>query len=158
MLTWVLVDGSRIEDLDLAREMFLEYQRELGIDLCFQSFEEELATLPGRYGPPAGCLVLVYWDGDLAACGALRPLQTGICELKRIYVRPDFRRKGIAKQISERLIEFGRQQGYKICRLDTLKRLVGAVEMYEGLGFAETHPYNFNPEPDIVYMELPLKP
>lgn len=156
MLSWVLVDGSRPEDLELTREMFLEYQQELGIDLCFQSFDEELASLPGRYGPPNGCLLLIYSEDELAACGALRPLEEGVCELKRIYVRPAFRRKGIAKQISEKLIDFGRQRGYRLCRLDTLKRLIGAAEMYEGLGFTQTHPYNFNPEPDIVYMELPL--
>ncbi len=156
MLRWVTVDGSCAADIELVREMFLEYQKELGVDLCFQSFEEELAGLPGRYAPSSGCLLLVYVDDSLAACGALRPLEEGVCELKRIYVRPALRRQGIARQISERLISFGEAFGYAVCRLDTMKRLTGAVEMYELLVFQETAAYNFNPEPDIVYMERSL--
>lgn len=137
-----------------AREMFLEYQQELGVDLCFQSFDEELATLPGKYGPPLGLLLLGRSADDrLAACGALRPLEERVCELKRIYVRPEFRRQGIARDLSLRLIQFGIDRGFRHCRLDTLRRLAGAIQMYEGLGFYEIAPYNFNPEPDIVYME-----
>jgi GNAT superfamily N-acetyltransferase len=138
------------------REVFVEYQAELGIDLCFQDFEEELAGLPGKYGPPRGAILLVF-DGDLlAACGALRDLGDDVAEIKRLYVRPEFRRKGFARRISVQLLDQARDFGYADVRLDTLRRLAGARELYESLGFAEIEPYNFNPEPDIVYMELRL--
>jgi putative acetyltransferase len=139
--------------VETVRELFVEYHKELGIDLCFQSFDEELASLPGKYAPPSGLLLLVVEDGRPVGCGALRDLGEGICELKRIYVRPEARRRGLARMISEKLIEFGRAAGYKVARLDTLMRLKGAVPLYEQLGFTEIPAYNFNPEPDIVYME-----
>ncbi len=146
-------DRERIETV---RELFAEYQQELGIDLCFQGFPEELAGLPGKYSPPSGCLILVS-DGESAvACGALRDIGDGICELKRIYVRPAARRRGLARTISERLIAYGREAGYRAARLDTLRRLAGAIELYEQLGFRFIEPYNYNPEDDIVYMELAL--
>ncbi len=144
------------EKISRTRAMFLEYQDEIGVNLCFQSFDEEMATLPGAYGPPMGCLMLVFSDGELAACGGLRPLEEGICELKRIYVRPAFRRLGIAVRLSMKLMTFGIEQSYSVCRLDTLRRLAGAVEMYAGLGFKVIEAYNYNPEPDIVYMERRL--
>lgn len=144
------------EAISLAREMFLEYQKELGVDLCFQAFEAELAGLPGAYGPPLGALYLVSREGRLAACGGVRSLGKGICELKRLYVRPDFRRQGIARQISERLMDDGRAAGHTVCRLDTLARLAPALEMYRALGFEEIPAYNYNPEPDIVYLERRL--
>jgi putative acetyltransferase len=140
----------------VARDLFIEYQRELGIDLCFQGFDEELANLPGKYGPPTGQLLLVYEEDRPIACGALRDLGDGICELKRIYVRPEARRRGLAREISERLVRFAQSSGYTMARLDTLKRLTGAIPLYEQLGFTITQPYNFNPEPDIVYMERKL--
>jgi putative acetyltransferase len=138
------------------RELFLEYQRELGIDLCFQGFEGELASLPGKYGPPSGQLVLVKELGRAVACGALRDLGDGVCEIKRIYVRPEARRRGLAREISEWLMGCARSAGYVRVRLDTLRRLTGALELYRRLGFEEIEAYNFNPEPDIVYMERGL--
>lgn len=146
-------DEARI---DLCRELFEEYQRELGIDLCFQGFPEELASLPGKYSPPSGCLLLVFDGENPVACGALRDIGNGCCELKRIYVRPSARRRGLARAISEQLIAFGRNRGYQAARLDTLKRLTGAIELYEQLGFRFIEPYNYNPEADIVYMERAL--
>jgi GNAT superfamily N-acetyltransferase len=140
----------------IAREMFLEYQREIAVDLCFQGFDEELASMPGKYGPPSGCLLLVF-DGDRAiACGALRDLGEGVCEIKRIYVRPEARRRGLARSISERLIDFGREAGYRAVRLDTMRRLTGATELYEQLGFSYIGAYNASPQHDIVYMERSL--
>jgi GNAT superfamily N-acetyltransferase len=139
-----------------ARELFSEYQAELGLDLGFQGFQEELAGLPGKYGPPGGALLLVEENGFPAACGAIRDLGEGICEIKRLFVRPAFRRRGLARQISVALIERAQELGYERVRLDTLRRLEGAFDLYLSLGFTEIPPYNFNPEPDIVYLEREL--
>lgn len=153
MLRFRLILPDDSEGLQTIREMFEEYQRALGIDLCFQSFQEELDGLPGKYGPPTGTLYLVYDEDGLGACGALRPLEDGACEIKRLYVRPSHRRRGIARSLSLKLLEDAKSLGYSTVKLDTLARLPGAVPLYQSLGFAETHPYNFNPEADIVYME-----
>ncbi|MFI5386699.1 MAG: GNAT family N-acetyltransferase [Fimbriimonadales bacterium] len=155
-MEFVAVGPSDPERIATSRELFLEYQRELGVDLCFQGFEEELRTLPGKYSPPSGRLLLVYEEGRPIACGALRDLGDGVCEIKRIYVRPEARRRGLARTISNRLLDFGRETGYRTVKLDTLRRLTGAIELYEQLGFRFIEPYNFNPEPDIVYMERTL--
>ena len=143
-------------DLELFRELIHEYQSFLGVDLCFQKFETELADPFSKYSPPKGIVLLGYWDGEICACGALQDLGSGICELKRIYVRPAFRRRGIARSISEYLLKRAAEMGYQRARLDTLRRLVGAVDLYASLGFSEIEPYNFNPEADIVYMERSL--
>jgi putative acetyltransferase len=143
-------------EIETVRELFTEYQRAIGVDLCFQSFDEELQSLPGKYSPPSGRLLLVC-EGDRAiACGALRPLGDRTCEIKRIYVRPEGRRKGLARAISNHLIGFARTAGYDTVRLDTMRRMTGAIELYEQLGFRVTEPYNYSPEPDIVYMEIRL--
>lgn len=155
-MTFQIVGQGDGEQIQIARELFLEYQAELGIDLCFQGFEEELASLPGKYGPPSGRLLVIYRDELPVACGALHNLGNRVCEMKRIYVRPSARRLGLARSISEHLMDFGRASGYKTVRLDTLRRLPGAIQLYEKLGFAEIEPYNYNPEPDIVYMERSL--
>jgi putative acetyltransferase len=155
-VTEVVTVGPDDPRVQTARELFLEYQKELGLDLCFQGFSEELASLPGKYGPPNGLLLLVCEGPEPIACGALRDLGDGVCELKRIYVRPQARRRGIARSISERLLDFARTNGYRTARLDTLRRLKGAIELYALLGFKETEPYNYNPETDIVYMEASL--
>lgn len=148
--------GEPCRSLDIFRELIQEYQKSLGVDLCFQGFEQELADPLGKYGPPRGTIFLALWDGLVAGCGALQDLGNGIAELKRIYVKPEFRRKGIARSISEELIGFAQKGGYHTVRLDTLRRLAGASELYRELGFAEIAPYNYNPEADIVYFEKPL--
>jgi ribosomal protein S18 acetylase RimI-like enzyme len=155
-LTLHVVLPGEAAEIAVVRALFVEYQRELDVDLCFQSFQEELDTLPGKYGPPGGVLYIGSVNGDVAACGALRPLDDGVCEIKRVYVRPGFRRRGIGRKITLRLMEDSAQIGYSVCRLDTLRRLAPALAMYEELGFVETQPYNFNPEPDIVYLERPI--
>jgi putative acetyltransferase len=151
-----LVEADSIEQLDTIRELFLEYQAELGLDLCFQGFEQELADPLALYGRPPGRLLLAHWDGDLAGCGALKDLGGGIAEIKRIYVRPPYRRHGIARALSEHLMSEAARIGYERVRLDTLARLSGALALYRSMGFMETEPYNYNPEPDIVYMERPV--
>lgn len=153
ILRWV--DGEP-ELIEVARELFVEYQTELGLDLGFQGFQEELASLPGKYAGPKGALVLAMIEGEYAGCGALRDLGEGIAEIKRLYIRPAYRRRGMAKLISVALIERAKKLGYRRIRLDTLRRLAGAFELYESLQFQEIPPYNYNPEPDIVYLEMGL--
>ena len=155
------------QELDIFRDLLAEYQSFLGVDLCFQNFAEELKSPLGKYAPPRGIILLGSWPDDspalslknrgiVCACGALQDLGDNICELKRIYVRPNFRRRGIARSISEYLLNRAKELGYERARLDTLRRLEGAVPLYASLGFSEIGAYNFNPEEDIVYMEKAL--
>ncbi len=144
------------DQLDEVRAMLDAYEAELAVDLCFQKFEEERAALPGRYAPPTGVLLVVMEREVIAGCGALRDLGDGICEIKRMYVRPDYRRRGIGRMILDELIKRGRALGYAAARLDTLARLEAALTLYESHGFERIEPYNFNPEADIVYLEMRL--
>ncbi len=139
------------------RRLFVEYAASLEIDLCFQGFEAELASLPGKYAPPAGALILARVDSAVAGCVALRPLGDGICEMKRLYVRDAFRGLGVGRTLAERIIAEARSRGYRAIRLDTLGRLVAARALYESLGFREIEPYIYNPTPDVQFMELILE-
>ncbi len=140
-----------------ARELFLEYAQSLGFSLCFQNFDKELANLPGDYAPPAGCLLLAECDGQLAGCVALHKLEPGICEMKRLYLRPQFRGKGLGRALADRIISEARQLRYKRMRLDTVEPVMkDAVGMYRQLGFKEIAPYCSNPMPGTLYMELQL--
>jgi putative acetyltransferase len=140
-----------------ARELFLEYAGSLGFSLCFQNFDHELAALPGEYAPPEGRLLLAEWDGQLAGCVALHKLSDGICEMKRLYLRPQFRGKSLGRTLAERIIAEARQIGYGRMRLDTVEPIMkDAVGMYRSLGFAEIDPYCSNPIPGALYMELKL--
>jgi len=149
--------ASTPEEIDETRALFLEYAASLEIDLCFQGFEAELASLPGKYAPPAGALILARVDGAVAGCVALRPLGDGICEMKRLYVRDAFRGLGVGRTLAERIIAEARSRGYRAIRLDTLGRLVAARALYESLGFREIEPYIYNPTPDVQFMELILE-
>lgn len=140
-----------------ARELFLEYAQSLGFSLCFQNFDKELADLPGDYGPPDGRLLLVEYDGQLAGCVALHKLEPSICEMKRLYLRPQFRGKGFGRAFAERIIAEARQIGYERMRLDTVEPVMkNAVGMYRKLGFKEIAPYRENPMAGTLYMELLL--
>ena len=140
-----------------ARELFLEYAKSLNFSLCFQSFDKELASLPGDYAPPQGRLLLAEYQGQFAGCVALHKLQDPICEMKRLYLRPAFRGKGLGRVLAERIIAEARQIGYRRMRLDTVEPVMkDAVGMYRKLGFEEIPAYRPNPNPGTLYMELEL--
>ena len=127
------------------------------MNLCFQNFEQELAGLPGDYAPPDGRLLLAEYEGQLAGCVALHKWEAGICEMKRLYVRPSFRGKGLGRVLAETIIAAARNIGYQRMRLDTIEPLMkDAVEMYRKLGFREIAPYRPNPIDGAMYMELQL--
>lgn len=139
------------------RELFLEYAKSLGFSLCFQSFDLELAGLPGDYAPPAGRLLLAEYEGQLAGCVALHRLAPEICEMKRLYLRPAFRGKGLGRRLAEIIISEARGIGYQRLRLDTVEPVMkDAVALYRMLGFREIAPYRANPIEGALYMELSL--
>lgn len=140
-----------------ARELFLEYAQSLGFSLCFQNFDKELATLPGDYAPPEGRLLLAEWEGQPAACVALHKLEPGICEMKRLYLRPQFRGKGLGRVLADRIISEAREIAYRRMRLDTVEPVMkDAVAMYRRIGFCEIAAYCPNPIAGALYMELQL--
>jgi putative acetyltransferase len=140
-----------------ARELFLEYAQSIGFSLCFQNFDKELAALPGDYAPPAGRLLLAEYEGQVVGCVALHKLDSRICEMKRLYLRPQSRGKGIGRALAERIIAEARRIGYQRMRLDTVEPVMkDAVEMYRKLGFREIAPYCTNPIAGALYMELQL--
>jgi len=144
------------KEIEAARRLFDEYAAALEIDLGYQGFADELASLPGCYAPPRGRL-LIAWVGDEAAgCVALRPLAEDVCEMKRLYVRPEFRGSGIGKQLAEAIIVEARQIGYAIMRLDTVPKLQAATRMYESLGFVRRDAYYETPVVGTIFMELAL--
>ena len=140
-----------------ARELFIEYAQSLGFSLCFQNFDKELASLPGGYAPPEGRLLLADQDGQLAGCIALHKLEPGVCEMKRLYLRPRFRGKGLGRALADHIIAEARHIGYQRMRLDTVEPVMkDAVAMYRKLGFKEIAPYCPNPMSGVIYMELEL--
>jgi len=143
-------------NVEQARLLFKEYEASLGVSLCFQGFEEELAGLPGAYAPPRGRLLLA-WEGEtLAGCGALRPLGQDVCEMKRLYLRPSFRGRGAGRLLAESLIKEARSIGYARMRLDTLTSMTSAIPLYRSLGFREIAPYTANPVPGALFLEKDL--
>ena len=143
--------------IEQVRELFLEYARSLGFSLCFQNFDQELANLPGDYSPPHGRLLLAEFEGELAGCVALHKLENEICEMKRLYLRPQFRGKGLGRALATRIIAEARDLGYSRLRLDTVESAMqDAVAMYLKLGFRKIDPYCENPMPSALYMELVL--
>lgn len=142
------------EAVATARELFAEYQRAIGVDLCFQGFQAEVASLPGAYAPPRGRLLIASVDGEVAGCGALRPLGGDAAEMKRMWVRPAFRGRGLGRAVAEALLEAARSEGYARVRLDTLPAMTEAQALYRSLGFRAVPPYNDNPHPGAIHMEL----
>lgn len=144
-------------EVEQGRQLFLEYAQSLGFNLCFQSFDKELAGLPGDYAPPNGRLLLAEYEGELAGCVALHRLEPEICEMKRLYLRPQFRGKGLGRALAEAVIAEARSIGYKRMRLDTVEPVMkSAVALYRLLGFREIAPYCRNPIAGALYMELEL--
>jgi GNAT superfamily N-acetyltransferase len=140
-----------------ARELFLEYAKSLGFSLCFQNFDQELAGLPGHYAPPDGRLLLTEYESQLVGCVALHKLEDGICEMKRLYLRPQFRGKGLGRALAERIIAEARAIRYRRMRLDTVGPVMkDALAMYRKMGFREIAPYCENPMAGTFYMELQL--
>ena len=149
--------AESVPEIASIRELFLEYANSLGFSLCFQSFDQELASLPGDYAQPQGRLLLATREGVTAGCVALHPLRDGICEMKRLYVRPQFRGQGLGKQLADEIIREARAIGYTLLRLDTVAPVMPeAVAMYRKMGFHEIAPYRPNPIEGALYMELTL--
>jgi putative acetyltransferase len=152
-----IVQADSHEQIGQVRELFLEYAQSLGFSLCFQNFDRELAALPGDYIPPSGCLLLATYDGKPAGCVALHKLEDDICEMKRLYLRPQFRGRRLGRALADRVIAEARQIGYRRMRLDTVESAMkDAVAMYRKIGFREIAPYCANPMPTALYMELLL--
>jgi putative acetyltransferase len=148
------------EQFAAAREILREYAASLNVDLCFQNFEAELAALPGEYAAPKGHLLLAFVDGELAGCGGVRALPdadyANACEMKRLYVRPAFRRFGLGRLLVQALLDEARRAGYSVLLLDTLDDMEAARSMYASLGFEEIPPYYFNPIPGAHYLKTVL--
>jgi ribosomal protein S18 acetylase RimI-like enzyme len=150
------LDPSSPEDLEAARTLFAEYASSLGVDLSFQDFDRELADLPAAYVPPTGSLLLAFAASDPVGCVAVRELEAGICELKRLYVRPAARGRALGRRLTRAAIAQARRLGYARMRLDTLPTMEVAFALYVDLGFGEIDPYRFNPVPGTRFLELDL--
>ena len=152
-----MIQPTSPADIQHARELFEEYAAWLGLNLCFQNFDKELAELPGEYVPPAGRLLLAVEDNQIAGCVALRGIGEGSCEMKRLYVRPNFRGRGLGRDLAESVLNAAREIGYERMRLDTLPGKMNlALAMYRSLGFREIDPYYPNPVAGAMFMELAL--
>jgi GNAT superfamily N-acetyltransferase len=143
-------------ELAAVRELFLEYAASLPVDLEYQEFDEEVAALPGEYAPPRGALLLATTGTHWIACVAVRPIDAAICELKRLYVRPEARGQGLGKRLTLAAVAFARGVGYRAMRLDTLPSMTEAQRLYRQLGFADIAAYRFSPVEGNVYLELDL--
>jgi ribosomal protein S18 acetylase RimI-like enzyme len=152
-----LIQAVSSEQVERARQLFLEYANSLGFSLDFQGFDDELKNLPGAYAPPTGRLLLAYHDGRVAGCVALRPLDRQIAEMKRLYVRPDYRGKGVGRALVDGVIAEARNIGYERMRLDTIESsMTDAIALYRRRGFREIAPYRTNPVAGVLYLELLL--
>jgi GNAT superfamily N-acetyltransferase len=153
---FVIRTAGTPDDLETVRTLFLEYQRSIGIDLCFQGFRQELDLLPGVYAPPAGRLVLALAGCSPAGCAALRPAGEGTAEMKRLYLRPAFRGKGRGRRLVEHLLASAREIGYRTVVLDTLEPMIEARALYRKMGFEETAPFGVHPIPGTIFLALEL--
>lgn len=155
-----LVTPSSPQELEAVREIFREYAESLGVDLCFQNFEDELAQLPGEYAPPRGQLILAMVDGAVAGCCALRPLDgtdyPNASEMKRLFVRKAFRGFGLGRELAEAILDAARQAGYGCVLLDTLDDMESARALYADLGFEEIPPYYHNPIAGAHYLKVDI--
>jgi ribosomal protein S18 acetylase RimI-like enzyme len=144
------------EDLPVVRALFLEYAQSLGVDLSFQDFDHEVASLPGDYVPPRGALLLAQADGAAIGVVAMRPLEPGVCEMKRLFVKPEARGSGLGRLLAEAILDAGRRAGYERMRLDTLPTMNAAFALYRRLGFREIPSYRHNPVEGTRFLECRL--
>lgn len=152
-----ILQAETEEQINEVRKIFSEYETWLGMSLCFQGFEKELADLPGKYAPPNGRLYLAYSGSDVVGCIAMREIGPGICEMKRLYLRESARGKGVGNRLIERVIENAKEIGYKKMRLDTYPpKMAKAVNLYRSHGFYEIPRYYDNPDEDVLFMEKVL--
>ena len=151
----IIADSSEL--ITRAKELVLEYALSLGVDLSFQDFETEIATFPEQYSPPHGRLLLAECEGEVIGCVGLRDSGGGKCEMKRMYIQPEYRGSGLGRALGERLISEARDIGYTHMRLDTIPAMKAAVSLYMSLGFKEIEPYRFNPFKEAMFMELDLR-
>jgi GNAT superfamily N-acetyltransferase len=151
-----IVEAASARDIAAVQELWSEYWRSLGFSPDFQGFEEELRTLPGKYAPPAGRLLLARIDGQPAGTAGFRPLRPDACEAKRLYVRPTYQRRGVAAALLAKLIEEARRAGYRELYGDTLGTMTSALDLYRRMGFVEVGPYSDNPTPGAIYLRLSL--
>ena len=153
-----VLPASSDSDIQAVRQLFEQYAASLAIDLSFQNFERELASLPGDYSPPRGALFLSRADGSPVGCIGLRPFSESVGELKRLYVVPAFRGRGLARSLVSAAIAAARRIGYSALVLDTLASMQPAIALYESFGFERTDAYYANPLPDVLYFRASLKP
>lgn len=151
-----IIEATDAAQLDAVRQLFKEYADTLPFKLDFQDFDAELRGLPGKYACPAGCLLLAYSEGKLAGCVGLWKLEPNVCEMKRMFVRPQFQGLGIGKALAQAVVNRAKSLGYKKMRLDTVPFLIAAISLYRKMGFVEIEKYNDNPIKDAVFMELDL--
>ena len=153
----IFIQAETPEQIEQARTLFREYESWLGLSLCFQNFDEELANLPGKYAAPSGRLLLAFADGDLAGCVALRALADDVCEMKRLFVRENYRGRKIGNALIEKILEQAKTIGYAKMRLDTYPpKMPKAVALYNAYGFREISAYYHNPFGETLFMEKNL--
>ena len=151
-----ILDAHDEASADTVRRLFRTYQQWLGQDLCFQGFEKELATLPGKYAPPQGAILIAWVNDEAAGCVGMRPLEPGICEMKRLWVADSFRSLGLGRRLADEIIERARTSGYERMRLDTLGHMKAARALYKARDFYEIPAYYGNPVADVIYLEKRL--
>jgi putative acetyltransferase len=147
---------AEIHEIHVIRELFEEYAKELDVDLCFQNFSKELDELPGIYSEPDGCILTLENQEHIIGIVALKKLEDGVCEMKRLYLKPEARKNGYGRKLADALINEARSKGYKFMKLDTIQRLKVAVQMYKAMGFEETSAYNYNPDATVMYFQKEL--
>ncbi len=152
-----IVEANTNELITQARRLFQEYAESLDFDLSFQNFDAELEDFPSQYSPPTGNLFLALSESHAIGCVGIRHFEKGICEMKRLYVRPDYRGNNIGRKLAESAIKTGKALGYERMRIDTLPSMEIANQLYKSLGFVEIDPYRYNPIEGAIYLELILK-
>ena len=153
----IITQAHTTEDILTAKALFQEYSGSLGFDLGFQNFDEEIANFPGQYAPPSGRLYLAWYNAEAVGCLGLREIEKRVCEIKRLYVKPDFRGKQTGRNLAKAAIKAAKNIGYEYIRLDTLPAMESANTLYRSLGFETIEPYCYNPIDGAVFMELNLK-